>query len=387
MHGLSDAEFANRRKRLQQLVGEEGLDALLVHSDEADCANVRYLSDYWPAFEHAGVVVPAEGEPLLIIGPESLTFARDRSRIPTIKQILEYRESAEPDYPGMKLDTFADAFAAASGGKRVRRIGVAGFAVMPVTVYEALKRAMPEAELIRADHLMNRMRFIKSPEEIELQRESYRIAELALGAALEEMRPGMTELQVVGVAQHALYMNGAEYESMPQYVLSGVSSTHAVGRPSHKPLQAGEMIQLNIGGRVAGYAASVGRPVCLGKMSGEMRRLAEFALRAHAKTYALMRAGVSARQVVADYMAFVEKEGFSRYLLYGPCHGLGIMEVEEPWMELNSEYDLEANMTFQVDTFFATPEFGLRYEDGVRVTESGVEPYSDQRLSVIELPA
>jgi Xaa-Pro aminopeptidase len=100
-----------------------------------------------------------------------------------------------------------------------------------------------------------------------------------------------------------------------------------------------------------------------------------------------MRAGVSAKQLVTEYMAFVDQEGFGQYLLYGPCHGLGIMEVEEPWMELSSEYNLETNMTFQVDTFLETPEFGLRYEDRVRVTATGVDAYSDQRLSIIELPA
>lgn len=50
-------EFKERRKRAQELVREKGLDALLVHSHEADFANARYLSDFWPLFESAGVVI------------------------------------------------------------------------------------------------------------------------------------------------------------------------------------------------------------------------------------------------------------------------------------------------------------------------------------------
>jgi Xaa-Pro aminopeptidase len=49
------------------------------------------------------------------------------------------------------------------------------------------------------------------------------------------------------------------------------------------------------------------------------------------------------------------------------------MEVEPPWMELTSEYPLKENMTFQVDTFLYTEEYGLRWEDAVRVTKNGVE--------------
>ena len=50
---------------------------------------------------------------------------------------------------------------------------------------------------------------------------------------------------------------------------------------------------------------------------------------------------------------------------------LGMIEVEKPWMETTSDYPLAENMTFQADTFFAAREFGLRWENGLVVTESG----------------
>lgn len=76
---IGDAEFAERGERLQTLVAEQGLDVLLVNANESDFANVRYLSDFWPVFECAGVVVPPSGSLTLLIGPESETFARDRT--------------------------------------------------------------------------------------------------------------------------------------------------------------------------------------------------------------------------------------------------------------------------------------------------------------------
>lgn len=71
MRAIAKAEYDERMKKFQKNIRDAGLDAALVHSNEADFANVRYLTEYWPTFESAGVFVPAKGTPVLIIGPES----------------------------------------------------------------------------------------------------------------------------------------------------------------------------------------------------------------------------------------------------------------------------------------------------------------------------
>ena len=378
------SEFAQRWATLQTKMAEADLDLLIAHGDEADPSNVRYLSDYWPLFETGGVALGRNGDPALLIGPESLTYAQDRSKIKEIKRILYYRESAEPDYPGVVLDSFEDVISKL-GGKDCKRIGVAGLPVMPVTVYEALKKAAGKAKLVKADDLVVDMRTVKSANEIKCMREAFRISELATEYVLANMKPGMTEQQVVGLALAKLYEHGAEYEGHPTYVLSGKASTHAIGRPSPKVIKAGELIQLNIGALVSGYSSSVGRPVCFGKMPAKMRDLVSFGLEAHYKTAEYMKAGVPAAEVVIKFEEFVKAAGYGDYLLYGPCHAIGLMEVERPWMETSSKYPLQENMTFQIDTFLYTKSFGLRWENGARVTKTGVEWLSSIRNEVIEL--
>lgn len=382
---IPKSEFSARWATLQAKMAEADLDVLIAHGHEADPANVRYLSDYWPLFETAGVALGRKDDPVLLIGPESLTFAQTRSKIEKIMQILQYRESAEPDYPGMKLDTFKDVFRAVAGRRPVKRIGIAGMSLMPVTIFRAIEEAAGSAEIVRADDLLAEMRQVKSNAELRCMREAFRISEIAVEAVLGQMKPGMTEQEVVGIAQGAMYAGGAEYEGHPTYVLSGRNSTHAIGRPSPKVIKPGELIQLNIGALVSGYSSSVGRPVCFGKMPAKMRELVEVGLEAHHKTMEFMKAGVPAAEVVIKFEEFVASRGYSKYLLYGPCHAIGLMEVERPWMESSSEYLLEENMTFQVDTFLYTKSFGLRWEDGVRVTKSGVEMLSQKFLEVIEL--
>ena len=97
---ISDTEFARRMTRLKEEIRSRGLDAVVIHGNEVEYANVRYFSDYWPVFESAGIAVAPDAEPILLIGPESEAYAEDRGKLKKIRKMIPYRESAEPDYPG-----------------------------------------------------------------------------------------------------------------------------------------------------------------------------------------------------------------------------------------------------------------------------------------------
>ena len=76
------------------------------------------------------------------------------------------------------------------------------------------------------------------------------------------------------------------------------------------------------------------------------------------------------------YDLYVENGRKDNYV-YGPCHGTGMIEVEPPWMETDSDYMLEENMTFQVDTFVSGSTFGCRWEKGIAVTKDGCTSMTD----------
>ena len=294
------SEFQERIRRVQGELARRGLDALLTFGSEAEPQFVRYLADHWPAFESAAVLIPVEGEAMLLIGPESLTYAQVRSKIPKIRQILEYRESSEPEYPGKALDTFTSVFDEVSGGKGVRRLGIVGLPITPVPVYEGIRNAMAGGEIVRADDILIQMRMVKSANELALLREAFRISEKAVEAVLDRIKPGMMEVEVVGIAQEVMYRHGAEYEGHPLYVLSGRNSANAIGRPTLKKLIEGEVIQLNIGARFGGYSSSVGRPVVLGHLSDDVRGLLQMGLDAANKTMEIMRGRRRSRLGGAD---------------------------------------------------------------------------------------
>ena len=379
------AEYRSRIERLQQNIRMARLDALLVHGNEADFANVRYLTEYWPTFEAAGVFVPAAGRPVLLIGPESEAYARGRSLVPDIMKMVEYRKSAEPEYPGIAVATFPDVVKTAMGRRKLRKLGLAGCAILSMPVLDSLYTQLRGVDLVKADILLSDLRIIKSANEIKLMRRAFAISELAIDAILSEIKPGMTELQVIGIAQREIYKHGGEYEGHALACFSGPRTNNAICRPTHKLIRRNELIQLNIGARVGGYSSSVGLPFWIGTLPARVQRLVEFGLEAHHKTLTLIRGGKLAADVVKEYEEWVQKQGYSANMLYGPCHGIGMMEVERPWMESTSTYTLEPNMTFQADTFFTDRDFGLRWENGVRVMRSGIEKLSQRHMKLTHL--
>ena len=375
---IPDHEYKERVQRAAAILRREGLDALIVNGNEADYANPRYFSGFWPLFERAGVAIAAGGDAALMVGPESAVFGADRNKLDKIFVLKAYREGADPAYPELKADTFHDVFRAIGVTGQKLRIGIASFLDTSVTIYNAIRDAFPEAELVDAGYVMVELRSIKTENELACLREGYRIANLATEQVIREIKPGMTELQMVGVAQRVVYENGAEYEGLPMYVFSEASTRHAISRSCYREFQKGDIVQLNLSAKIDGYSAAIGYPICLGKLEGRRREIVQFCRQAHAWTVEQVKAGVVASTIAKDFYRYYVENGFEKNFVYGPLHGTGIIEVEAPWVETISDYQLQPNMTFQVDTFISCDDFGVRWEKGIAVKEGGCELLSPE---------
>jgi len=384
---ITKEEYKLRIKKIQEELVKRDLDAYLVHANESEFANVYYLSNYWVMWESAGVLVPKEGDPILLVGPESGPFAESSAVIKKIRMLFEYEETAEPAYPGFKLPNFKDVLDEVSGGKKIKRMGLGDYHIMSLPVFNSLKEALDEdAEIIRAEDIIAKMRTVKSDNEIAMIREAHRITEKVIDEILGKIKPGLSEHQVHGMIVNSMFQNGAMGEGLPSYFMGGRNTRNAICRPTYRKVMENELIQIDIGARFGGYASAVGRLIYFGKMPPYMKKVVQFGLDAHLKTYEWIKEGVIAREVAEKYYKYFVDNGFEDNFLYGPCHGSGIIEVEKPWMESKeSNYPLKENMTFMCDTFNLTPEFGLRWEDGFRVTKGGVEQFSSKWQKIIEL--
>ena len=368
---IPDYEYKERIARAAKLVREKGLDVMVVSSTESDYANARYFSGFWPLFERAGVAISATGDAALMVGPECIIFAKDVAKIDKIFCLREFRESADPSYPELHADTFKDVFKAIGVTGENIKIGLGSYVECTLPIFEGLKESYPKAEIVKCNEIMVELRKIKSVNELACIQEGFRIVDLATDEVIRHLKPGVTELQMVGIAQRVIYEEGAEYEGLPMYVFSEKSTSHAISRSGYRTINKGDIVQLNLSAKIDGYSPAIGLPVIMGKLEGERRRTIEFCKQAHDWTVEQIKAGVIASDIAKDFYKMYVDNGFKDNFVYGPCHGTGMIEVEAPWMETSSDWMLEENMTFQVDTFISAPTFGTRWEKGVVITKDG----------------
>jgi Xaa-Pro aminopeptidase len=382
---ISKKEYKDRIRKIQKILQEKDIDVLVTFGSESEPQNLIYLSNYWPAFETACVVVPVEGDPILVIGPESKTFAMDYTKIDKIRQVLEHRESSEPNYPGIKLSTYEEIFDEALNGRAIKKIAFSGLTITTLPVYEAIRKAAGRGEILKADDIMIQLRMIKSQNEIALMKKSAEITMKSFEAVKNNVKAGMEEVEVAGYAVGEMFKSKAENLAYTPYLLSGKRTNQAIGRASHKTIKKNEPLQFSCGCRYGNYSSSIGRPFCIGKMPDDYKSLVKMGIELQKVVIGTLKAGIPASTVFRKYWEHLEKAGFSRFFLYGPCHGTGIMECEHPFLESDSDYTLIDGMTFQVDIFLGDSDYGMRFEDGVVIREDGVEEFTSSYREIIEL--
>ena len=383
---IPDSEYLERVKKAAALVRERGLDVMLVASTESDYANARYFSGFWPLFERAGVAISATGDAALLVGPESAVFGKDWSKLEKVFVLREFRESADPSYPELTASTFKDVFKSIGVTGENIKIGLGSYVECTLPIYEGLKDSYPKAEIVKCNDIRVELRKIKSVNELACIQEGFRIVDKATDEVIKNLKPGVTELQMVGIAQRVIYEEGAEYEGLPMYVFSEKSTSHAISRSGYRTINKGDIVQLNLSAKIDGYSPAIGLPVIMGKLEGERRRTIEFCKQAHDWTVDRLKAGVMASDIAKGFYDLYVENGFKDNFVYGPCHGTGMIEVEAPWMETTSDYLLEENMTFQVDTFISGNGFGVRWEKGIAITKDGCKSMTDYlKRGIIEL--
>lgn len=386
---ITDQEFEDRILGIQKKMKENELDLLLCYGNEGEPQYIRYYSDYSPLFESGGVLIPVEGEPILLIGPESETFALEFSRIKKIRKILFFRESSDPEYPDAIVDTFEDVFKEVMNGRPVNKFGIAGASLVTQIVYSQLVKALSyfgDVEVLRADDLVDKQKVIKSVDEIACMQKSYDIVEYGLEKVVQSIRVGMTENQVKGIALAAIFEKGAESEGYPFWILTGKGSNKAIGRCRGKKIQAGDIVQIQISARYEGYVSTIGRAMVAGKATKEQRDLINAGLAVERAILDIAKPGLQAKEISEIHRSTLKELGFEDHILYGPCHGTGLMENEYPWIESTSDYLLEPNMTFCTCLYLGNDkeEIGIRIENGFRITTDKVELFSDSYREIIE---
>ena len=380
------SEFEARVKKVQAELRREGLDVLVGYSSECESATSRYLTGFWPFFDFCAVIVPAEGKAVLVTGgPESLEFAKAFSRVPDIRVNPLLVETAAPEWvPRVSGESFAETLPKACGFTP-KRVGVANWNIFPHVVFEDLKKGAPGAEYVPADELLVRVQSVKSDEEIPYIVEAYRITEEAMKAALSEAEPGKKEWELEAVARSTMLIMGAEGMPYPAWVCSGPNTRQSLCRSTDRAFKRNELIQFAFGAKYMGYCGNMCRPFAIGKIPDDAKKLVEAALEGMGYALFAIRPGRKASEVFGGYRDILARYGYENFAFYGPAHGTGHSEVEGMWLAEHAEFTIVPNMLFNVDIWLSDGNIGLRFEDGVLVTPSGIRELTSFRREMIVL--
>lgn len=383
---IPDSDFAHRVARLQGEMAKANLDVLITYSSESEPASSRYLADFWPFFDFAGVVVPREGAPALVTGgPESYEFARQFSRVKNVHINPLFVESSAPDWvPPVKYEDMASILASVVRGP-LRRIGVADWNIFPHAIFADLVRGAAGAEIVPADDVLLRVRAIKSEHEIAAIRQAYWITEQAMIDALSAAAEGQAEWEIEARAHATMRRLGAEGTSYPIWVCSGPNTRQSLCRSTNRRIRRNELVQLTFGARHYGYCGNMCRPFALGRAPDRARQLMSAALEGVQGALRDICPGVPAHVVFQRYHDTLARHGFEQFTLYGPAHGTGTSEVERLWLGAGSDTIIEPGMQFNIDVWLSDGEYGVRYEDGIFVTNDGIEELTSYRREIIEL--
>ena len=383
---LPQEEYDERVKKVQAELQRQELDVLIGYSSESESGTSRFLTGFWPFFDFASVVVPREGKAVLVTGgPESFEFAKAFSNVPKILINPLLVETSAPDWvPEVSGESFTEILPQACGFTP-KRIGIANWNIFPHVLMEDVRRAAPGAEIIPADEVILRAQMVKSDREIPYIVEAYRITEEAMKSAFEAASPGKREWELEAVARSVMVQMGAEGMPYPAWVCSGPNTKQSLCRSTDRQIQKNELVQFTFGAKYMGYCGNMCRPFAIGSVPDPGRKLMDVALEAMHYALETIRPGVKASDVFQGYYDILARYGYQNFTLYGPAHGTGHSEVEGLWLARQADFPIQTNMLFNIDIWLSDGSVGLRFEDGILITKTGLRELTSYRREVILL--
>ncbi len=342
----------------------EGLDALLV----THLPNIRYLTGFSGS---AAVLLVREDSTVLI---SDFRYASQAPAEVGAAATVEIDQRSVWERLGRVL-----------AGRPTGRIGIEANSL---TVRDAERLSgLTLSSVAPTTDLVERLRAMKSPEEVAAIRAAAVLAQDALAEVLPGIRVGQTEVEVGALLEGALRRRGSEWHPFPTIVASGARSALPHARTSGKAITAGDLLLLDFGAQVDGYCADLTRTVVVGARSDDRQRTVhELVQTAQRRAIEHLRPGMPAREGDALARDVIARRGFGDAFGHSLGHGLGLEVHEAPRLAPTSDAPLPPHAVVTVEPGVYFPGWGgIRLEDDVYLGPEGTERLSDGRTELLEL--
>lgn len=365
---MASDTYARRRAKLSRRFKELELDGLLV----TDPLNVYYLTGF-----------TGDSSFLLHTARQSILVSDKRFEI----QIREECPDLDARIRGPMKTTLQETI------DTIKQLHLTSLGVESRTLtllqFETLREAHPALVWVRTMGLVEELRAIKDPGEIEAIRRSVRIAEKAFTMFRSMLRPEDTEKELVDAMESYLRRAGGSGSAFPTIVAVGERSALPHAPPSETRMDAADFLLLDWGVKGPLYQSDLTRVFPTPapedsarrqqrrKVESKLQKIYTVVLQAQERAIAAIGPGVPVKEVDVAARGYIEAAGYGKNFNHGLGHGIGLQTHELPDIRGSSDHVLKPGMIVTVEPGIYLDGFGgVRIEDDVLVTPDGREVLS-----------
>lgn len=323
-------------------------------------------------------------ESLLLATPNKLTLVTDGRFVEQAKRELPDNVTIYRWQKGLLADTI----------KLINESGIDSVVFEADQLTYAEGRKFVDAispDVIPMTGVVEEMRWTKDPEELANIKKAVQVVDATFLYILGEIHPGMTEMAVAAKMEYYMKTHGGEGTSFDTIVASGIRSTFAHGEASHKVIEAGDILTMDFGALVNGYASDMTRTIAIGDVDPKLEKTYYQVLEAEQAGIDAITAGMTSRELDGIIRGVFKKYGVEQYFIHGAGHNVGLDIHEGPYITSRpgeGDIKFQPNMLETIEPGLYYPGLGgIRIEDDVVVTEGKSEVLTTApRRDLIKIP-
>ena len=360
-------DHAQRRRRLGERLEGEGVGALFL----APSADLEYLTGVERQIPNFGEASYAHG---WVTGAFFRPAADPVFVLPRMFAAFDLREDQEGEVVVVnETDDGTAIFERVVRGLNIDGALAVGDRSWAETTLQ-LARLLGAERLRTGSRLVNELRRVKAPEELEAMGRAIATVEHTMAAVTPLVVPGATMAELVEATEHELRVAGSRCPSFTTHHFTGLGEDDLDSgtATAQTPLREETAVMFDFGGVVDGYCSDFGRTIYCGEPPDDYREAYAVMLAAQEAGRAAATPGTSAREVNAACRRPIEDAGLGEHFRHRMGHGIGMDVHERPFISAEDETPLEAGMTFTDEPSIIIPgRFSVRIEDIVVCEEGG----------------
>ena len=369
-HSFSDAEYANRIRKLRAMMAQRSVDTVIFTSYH----NINYYSDFlYCSFGRFYSLVVTQDKAVIIAanidgGQPWRKGVCDRAVIYTDWQSGNYFRAIAQEVPNHG------------------RVGLE-YDHLPLERMDKIKSVLTHVEFTNIANDCMKLRMVKSAEEIEFIKNGAQVCDIGAAALVAAVHEGVPEYEVALASTQAMVREIAKRyphtELMDSWTWfqSGINTDGAHNPVTTRKVQKGDILSLNCFSMISGYYTALERTLFFGEVDAASLKLWEVNVRVHEEGQKLVKPGMRCCDVALELNKIYEEYGLLQYRTFGYGHSFGVLSHyygREAGLEFREDIEtvLEPGMVVSIEPMIMLPEGlpgagGYREHDILVVTENG----------------